>query len=231
MSSAASDFDIKRVSNNRSDPKNKFYKVDELRNFARFFKIRASGTKSELVNLITDYWNRRNDGKTSDNKTSLNDKPAAFGSIEIRKGENKTLPTNKKVHVAGHSTDHSTCLNILNSPTSNQLLVFPETSKDLDKKQPDDSFVNKLLDTIEMLQKDLKSEKDLSLNLNVQLNESQKKSTAAEAIRQCIMCCKNDRTIMFSPCNHIISCNDCGYKVAKCPSCRRAVASRIKVYL
>jgi hypothetical protein len=44
---------------------------------------------------------------------------------------------------------------------------------------------------------------------------------------ECVMCFTNERSVMFQPCFHFISCLVCQHKVSKCPICRTAIAGRL----
>ena len=47
----------------------------------------------------------------------------------------------------------------------------------------------------------------------------------------CAICMENDapRSVLFSPCNHLVACAACAPKLRECPLCRAAIKSRIKI--
>lgn len=48
---------------------------------------------------------------------------------------------------------------------------------------------------------------------------------------RCTVCMSKNIGVLFSPCNHLVTCTDCGSKMNVCPVCRRKVRKRINAYL
>ncbi len=48
-----------------------------------------------------------------------------------------------------------------------------------------------------------------------------------EDSNECIICMSNEKTIVFGPCGHFYSCNECSNKLTKCPICRGLIINRI----
>ena len=46
---------------------------------------------------------------------------------------------------------------------------------------------------------------------------------------QCVFCLDNDRSIMFGPCRHRVTCGPCADFLSKCPTCRGELESRTTV--
>ncbi|XP_014784180.1 uncharacterized protein LOC106879217 [Octopus bimaculoides] len=45
---------------------------------------------------------------------------------------------------------------------------------------------------------------------------------------RCLLCEVNDATVMFHPCEHTVTCNDCCLKIERktCPECRQVIAEK-----
>jgi hypothetical protein len=48
---------------------------------------------------------------------------------------------------------------------------------------------------------------------------------------KCKVCCYKDVEILFSPCNHLFTCEDCSFKIKECPVCRKTIEKKIKVFV
>ena len=48
-----------------------------------------------------------------------------------------------------------------------------------------------------------------------------------EDSNECIICMDTEKQIVFDPCGHLYSCNNCSAKVNKCPICRSIIINRI----
>jgi hypothetical protein len=88
-------------------------------------------------------------------------------------------------------------------------------------------------------------EKDIA-DVAVKLEEARKKREALAAevtevpdgkrVRtveplQCVVCLSEDRSVLFTPCQHLITCVACADTVTSCPVCRGAIGGRLKVYM
>nr|CAG4712096.1 unnamed protein product [Naegleria fowleri] len=49
--------------------------------------------------------------------------------------------------------------------------------------------------------------------------------------KSCAICMGNVRQVVFMPCKHFLSCEDCAQNVEHCPICRHVISKRIKIYL
>ncbi|CAN7990621.1 unnamed protein product [Ixodes hexagonus] len=47
----------------------------------------------------------------------------------------------------------------------------------------------------------------------------------------CVLCQKNDRQVMFSPCFHLVACESCSKTLEICCVCKKPIADKIKAYL
>ena len=47
----------------------------------------------------------------------------------------------------------------------------------------------------------------------------------------CVVCLTRERSVVFLPCFHFVSCEGCHYGVHTCPVCRKPVDSRLKAIL
>ena len=47
----------------------------------------------------------------------------------------------------------------------------------------------------------------------------------------CVVCLTRERSVVFLPCFHLVSCDVCQYGVHECPVCRKPVDSRVKAML
>ena len=48
-----------------------------------------------------------------------------------------------------------------------------------------------------------------------------------EDSNECIICMDSEKQIVFDPCGHLYSCNNCSLKVTKCPICRCVIINKI----
>jgi aspartyl-tRNA synthetase len=64
--------------------------------------------------------------------------------------------------------------------------------------------------------------------------KNQRKKKRLEQLKEtllCIVCKDSKREILFTPCNHICCCEDCGQKIINhCVYCKAVIQSKIKVY-
>lgn len=65
------------------------------------------------------------------------------------------------------------------------------------------------------------------------INNSDTKTEVSEI--QCCVCMENKKCVLFEPCKHIVSCNNCskniGRKKNQCPLCREPIIRMYSVYL
>lgn len=47
----------------------------------------------------------------------------------------------------------------------------------------------------------------------------------------CVICMENQRTVVFSPCNHLCTCTSCAANITTCSICRTAIHSKVNVYI
>lgn len=47
----------------------------------------------------------------------------------------------------------------------------------------------------------------------------------------CVICLERAREMLLQPCNHVVCCRACSYRVTTCPVCRSAVQSRTRVFI
>lgn len=49
--------------------------------------------------------------------------------------------------------------------------------------------------------------------------------------KQCKICMDRDICMVFIPCGHLVSCNECSTSLNKCPICCTAIMQKIKTYI
>ena len=47
----------------------------------------------------------------------------------------------------------------------------------------------------------------------------------------CKICLTAEMNILFLPCAHLVSCEDCTLQIANCPLCRRRIDSTLKIFI
>ena len=47
----------------------------------------------------------------------------------------------------------------------------------------------------------------------------------------CIICCDQDRSLVFLPCGHLVSCGRCGIQFTTCPNCRSNITGFVRTQL
>ena len=48
--------------------------------------------------------------------------------------------------------------------------------------------------------------------------------------RQCVICQKRERCILYLPCGHLVACEPCGRASSACPTCATGVLKQVKTY-
>lgn len=48
---------------------------------------------------------------------------------------------------------------------------------------------------------------------------------------ECIVCLERERTVAFSPCNHLAVCEECAKTIGECPFCRRPIENRVYLFV
>jgi len=56
-------------------------------------------------------------------------------------------------------------------------------------------------------------------------------SSSFSNVMVCVVCMDRDRCIMFSPCKHIVCCDDCAVVVDSCVLCRSLIEYRTRIFL
>jgi len=46
----------------------------------------------------------------------------------------------------------------------------------------------------------------------------------------CIVCSRNQRSIVFIPCAHLSACVICAHGLSSCPTCRSEIKAFLKIY-
>lgn len=62
-------------------------------------------------------------------------------------------------------------------------------------------------------------------------NEGKLKTQAAEAKANCVVCMANPRSVVFTPCMHLVNCGECSANCTTCPVCNATVGSKINVFV
>ena len=47
---------------------------------------------------------------------------------------------------------------------------------------------------------------------------------------KCSICISDDRTVLFLPCRHLVTCKKCSERVSRCPICRTCISQKMHVY-
>lgn len=50
-------------------------------------------------------------------------------------------------------------------------------------------------------------------------------------VKECVLCCDNERNVVFLECGHIITCISCGLMSSECAICRTKISSLKRAYL
>lgn len=50
-------------------------------------------------------------------------------------------------------------------------------------------------------------------------------------LKDCIVCCVNERQLVCLPCGHLCTCVPCGYALESCPLCRQIIQSFFRIYV
>jgi hypothetical protein len=66
--------------------------------------------------------------------------------------------------------------------------------------------------------------------INEILNEETPKLDSSYDLPLCVVCCSNQREVVFMPCGHVATCGICCIQIKNCTHCRNVVKSQIKIY-
>ncbi|CAN7941503.1 unnamed protein product, partial [Ixodes hexagonus] len=61
--------------------------------------------------------------------------------------------------------------------------------------------------------------------------QAETKSTSEPAKNSCAVCLDEQKTVLFLPCQHLVTCVNCGTRVQECPMCRAEISQRIRAFL
>ncbi|AKN80597.1 inhibitor of apoptosis 3 [Perigonia lusca single nucleopolyhedrovirus] len=100
---------------------------------------------------------------------------------------------------------------------------------------PECYFVSELYkQTIDTLTDETNTIHNESLNTSLNANMTTTASTESPptvTMGECNICFNNDRRILFTPCNHLVCCEDCSTQIDKCVICRATIVNKIKVFI
>lgn len=57
------------------------------------------------------------------------------------------------------------------------------------------------------------------------------KPTQKQVDNSCAVCLGDQKSVLFMPCQHLVTCVDCATKVDQCPMCREQISARIRAFL
>ncbi len=88
------------------------------------------------------------------------------------------------------------------------------------------------LNYFELKELDCRLEKILN-KIKIEKMNKLKESSSFPSLNKktCIACMANEINIIFKPCNHLCTCENCSEKINICPMCRQLITSRMKVKL
>lgn len=96
-------------------------------------------------------------------------------------------------------------------------------------QEVDEKIDMEILALIEELED--KEEKDLSKVNKVKQIKDEETEKENE---QCTICCVNKKCVLFTPCNHLVSCSECSQNILNnngtCPVCRVDITNLVPVY-
>ena len=87
------------------------------------------------------------------------------------------------------------------------------------------------LNYFELKELDSKLEKILNKIKAEKINKLKDSNFPSINKKICIACMTNEISIIFRPCNHLCTCENCSEKINICPMCRQLITSKIKVKL
>ena len=62
-------------------------------------------------------------------------------------------------------------------------------------------------------------------------DDGQANDDAAEyELEECVVCMVNKKTVLLLPCKHVSVCKQCSWKLTECPSCRKPIEDRVRVF-
>ncbi|XP_071964217.1 E3 ubiquitin-protein ligase XIAP-like [Antedon mediterranea] len=123
--------------------------------------------------------------------------------------------------------------------------VFSLSNEDMIEKVMDEDAANQEIkpsahteipDLTTLTLNDTTTESLTSDTLKTSNEASQSKDDVAKELEDlkdqhaCKICLDQSANILFRPCNHLVTCNECSKNINMCPVCRAAIEDRIKIY-
>ena len=68
-------------------------------------------------------------------------------------------------------------------------------------------------------------------NVNVKIKQLLEENKLLKEMNTCKICLDKNISILFFPCGHLVSCNECADKIRKCPICRHIIQKCVKTYV
>lgn len=72
---------------------------------------------------------------------------------------------------------------------------------------------------------------DITLDLFNKIQFIQEKKDPGAEYNICSICYTNQKNVLFSDCNHVISCDECSAKILECPACKKIILSKRIIYI
>ncbi len=94
-----------------------------------------------------------------------------------------------------------------------------------------ENFINFDTESIQQLEDYFK--KDIKYRCFYVLDKPNIQKTEEANSLTCLICLREQRSILFTPCNHLCSCENCGIHelLTNCPICRSNIVTRMKVFI
>lgn len=77
----------------------------------------------------------------------------------------------------------------------------------------------------------MEQEEEFRLQVRECSKKLQLKTLDAQTQITCIFCMEKPIAMLFDPCGHVVSCEECGVTVDKCPVCQSPVKAKLKAFL
>jgi len=71
---------------------------------------------------------------------------------------------------------------------------------------------------------------EISLKTTLVKIDTAKKNLSKES-SVCVICFSNEKNMLFIPCGHLSSCDECSVSLKNCPICRVEIQQKIKAFI
>lgn len=84
---------------------------------------------------------------------------------------------------------------------------------------------------ISQKERTIEEQKSIMQNQDILIHEQKYKNQILSDQNLCKICCSEQIQVLYSPCGHLYSCQNCASKIRKCPVCRKRIEKLESAFL